>query len=53
MWLGYLTDRPGGVNYKKLIAAGLEDVSPDEQERYCLYLFHMGMEISDFEVFLS
>lgn len=62
VWLGYLTDRPGtrlllslltkigGPNYNKLINAGLVDVSPKEEERYCLYLFHMGMEISNFEV---
>jgi hypothetical protein len=45
-----LTDRPGGPNYKQLTDAGLVDSSPNELERYCLYLFHMGMTVSDFKV---
>lgn len=49
VWLGYLTDRPGGPNYKQLTDAGLVDSSPSEMERYCLYLFHMGMTVSDFK----
>jgi len=49
VWLGYLTDRPGGPNYKKFIKSGLVDVSPKEDDRYCLYLFHMGMDIKNFE----
>eukprot|EP01128_Nolandella_sp_AFSM9_P001353 TRINITY_DN1147_c0_g1_i1.p1 TRINITY_DN1147_c0_g1~~TRINITY_DN1147_c0_g1_i1.p1 ORF type:complete len:673 (-),score=139.06 TRINITY_DN1147_c0_g1_i1:162-2135(-) len=48
VWLGYLTDKPGGVNYQKMVASGYEDVSPEESERYCLYLFQMGMVPSDF-----
>jgi len=49
VWLGYLTDRAGGPNYNQFIDAGLVDVSPQAKERYCLYLFHMGMEIDDFQ----
>jgi len=49
VWLGYLTDRAGGPNYNRLIEAGLTDASPQAVERYCLYLFHMGMEISEFQ----
>jgi len=49
VWLGYLTDRPEGPNYKQLTEAGLVDVSPKENDRYCLYLFQMGMEVSDFK----
>jgi len=48
VWLGYLTDRPGGPNWKQLTDAGLVDVSPKEDDRYCLYLFQMGMQVSDF-----
>eukprot|EP01126_Amoeba_proteus_P036592 TRINITY_DN3736_c0_g1_i20.p1 TRINITY_DN3736_c0_g1~~TRINITY_DN3736_c0_g1_i20.p1 ORF type:complete len:636 (+),score=110.02 TRINITY_DN3736_c0_g1_i20:266-2173(+) len=49
IWLGYLTDKPGGSNYQQLIESGLEDVAPEEKDRYCLYLFHKGMTISNFE----
>lgn len=50
VWLGYLTDKPGGENYQRMINGGYVDVSPEEKERYCLYLFHMGMVPSDFTV---
>lgn len=48
IWLGYLTDHPGGPNYQQMIGGGFEDVSPQEQDRYCLYLFHMGMKPKGF-----
>lgn len=50
VWLGYLTDKPGGSSYKKLTDAGAVDVVPSEKKRYCLYLFHMGMDVSNFDV---
>jgi len=48
IWLGYLTEKPGGPNYSRLIKSGLVDVAPNE-DRYCLYLFHMGMEPKGFK----
>lgn len=36
-----------------MIAGGFVDVSPQEQDRYCLYLFHMGMQPRDYKVLLS
>jgi len=53
VWLGYLTDKPHGSSYTRLTDAGAVDVIPSEWNRYCLYLFHMGMNPSDFAVCLS
>jgi len=49
VWLGYLTDKPNGPNYNKITSAGLVDVSPEEKNRYCIYLFHIGLDPKDFE----
>eukprot|EP01125_Pyxidicula_operculata_P001656 TRINITY_DN11494_c0_g1_i1.p1 TRINITY_DN11494_c0_g1~~TRINITY_DN11494_c0_g1_i1.p1 ORF type:complete len:669 (-),score=171.48 TRINITY_DN11494_c0_g1_i1:157-2163(-) len=49
IWLGYLTDKPRGNNYQKLINAGLVDVAPNEYNRYCIYLFHHGMDVKNFQ----
>jgi len=49
VWLGYLTDKPGGPNYNKITKAGLKDVSPQQTDRYCIYLFHMGMKPQNWE----
>jgi len=48
IWLGYLTDKPGGPNYNKITKAGLKDTAPGV-DRYCIYLFHMGMRVTDFK----
>jgi len=50
VWLGYLTDKPGGPNYNKITKAGLIDVSPQKMDRYCIYLFHMGLRPENFEI---
>jgi len=50
VWLGYLTDKMGGPNYNKIIKAGLVDVSPTETDRYCIYLFHMGLVPQNFQI---
>jgi len=50
IWLGYLTDRQTGPNYKKITQAGLVDVSPQVQGRYCIYLFHIGMQPDGFQI---
>jgi len=49
IWLGYLTDKPGGSNYNKITSAGLTDVAPQETNRYCIYLFQMGLRVTDFK----
>jgi len=49
LWLGYLTDKPGGPNYSKITKAGLVDVAPEVTNRYCIYLFQMGMKVTDFK----
>lgn len=49
IWLGYLTDKPNGPNYNKITTAGFQDVSPQESQRYCIYLFQMGLRVSDFK----
>jgi len=49
MWLGYLTDHPQGPNYEKVTRAGLVDVSPQDIERYCIYLFHIGLQPEGYE----
>jgi len=43
IWLGYLTDKPGSKYYKMMIDGGWTDVSPKEQDRHCLYHFHVGL----------
>jgi endonuclease/exonuclease/phosphatase family metal-dependent hydrolase len=48
VWLGYLTDRPHGSSYELITKAGAVDAAPGH-DRYCLYLFHMGMETNNFE----
>jgi hypothetical protein len=53
LWLGYLTGKPESANYNTIMAAGMKDMTPDEWDRYCLYHFHMGLEASNFQVFLE
>jgi len=40
VFLGYITSAPGQPNYQKMLSTGLKDMQPEEEDRWCEYIFY-------------
>eukprot|EP01130_Rhizamoeba_saxonica_P018679 TRINITY_DN9428_c0_g1_i1.p1 TRINITY_DN9428_c0_g1~~TRINITY_DN9428_c0_g1_i1.p1 ORF type:complete len:631 (+),score=77.57 TRINITY_DN9428_c0_g1_i1:66-1895(+) len=49
IWLGYLTTKPHSFNYNIMTKGGWVDINETDQDRWCEYIFTIGMEPRNFE----
>mmetsp|Transcript_36502 Transcript_36502/g.78903 ORF Transcript_36502/g.78903 Transcript_36502/m.78903 type:complete len:191 (-) Transcript_36502:80-652(-) len=49
IFLGYFTMKPGSELYGNFVRAGMADSAPQEQSRWCEYIWYRGLFIDEFK----